>query len=754
MTIVTKNSLTLSNVNDGSITHYAYSWSADGTDRFTTIYPNLNLLVNSSAKTKAGFFKNFDKVENGYGEVTIKGTNTWVAIDLSDGFSIQPRGYKPGDKYTMSMDVMFTSWNFPAGTDVGEFWLGQRYTQNSWKTICTINLPHDPSQMLNQWIRITQTSTIPPYEDPSVGTQTAFQTRLNGTSEASFTIRVRKPKQDPGSVATPHMPSSTEVTTADWPNYIGQYTDFSTTASTDPTKYAPWTIFKGNDGKDGVNGKDGIAGKDGIGIQTTTITYAQSTVGTTAPTTGWTSSVPSLVKGQYLWTKTVWTYTDNSSETGYSVTYISKDGNNGSDGVAGKDGNGIKTTTITYVGSTSGTTVPTTGWTTSVPSVPAGQFLWTKTVWTYTDNTSETGYSVAMMGPKGERGKQIFKSNYESVPHNTGHYWSDLSPAPSIDNPPKIGDTVITPSGNILQIDTVNVGGGGGGGTFGVGDVLGNIKGPAGPPGSTGAPGKIVSNTEPTTKFNGLTWKYSGANDITASDGTNILAGTEYYWNGTVWALYEINAHNINGDNLSVTNGTFKDGKIESIWGSNGVNGTTTIESNHLIIHSTDSVANTENTVGLDNEQGYAQVYVDKKTGRTITVQVSSQGFFVSDSTGPYVRVTPNGISTSSDKSQNSFQIGAGITINLERRGDMVEATLSGSINSALSSGATFTVGTIPVGYRPNKTANIMVHMTSSVNSSHIDVGTNGICIWWGASTSSGAPRGTQMWFTNDPTPQ
>uniref|UniRef100_UPI0035CC1382 hypothetical protein n=1 Tax=Lactococcus lactis TaxID=1358 RepID=UPI0035CC1382 len=282
---------------------------------------------------------------------------------------------------------------------------------------------------------------------------------------------------------------------------------------------------------------------------------------------------------------------------------------------------------------------------------------------------------------------------------------------------------------------------------------MGNT-GPQGPAGSNGDPGKIVSDAEPTTKFKGLTWKYSGENDITASDGTTILAGTEYYWNGTVWTLYEINAHNINGDNLSVTNGTFKDGKIESIWGSNGVNGTTTIESNHLIIHSTDSVANTENTVGLDNEQGYAQVYVDKKTGRTITVQVSSQGFFVSDSTGPFVRVTPNGISTSSDKSQNSFQIGAGITINLERRGDMVEATLSGFINSSLSSGATFTVGTIPVGYRPNKTANIMVHMTSSVNSSHIDVGTDGICIWWGASTSSGAPRGTQMWFTNDPTPQ
>ena len=76
-------------------------------------------------------------------------------------------------------------------------------------------------------------------------------------------------------------------------------------------------------------------GNDGVGIKTTDITYANSTSGTTAPSTGWTSSVPSPVKGQYLWTKTVWTYTDTSSKTAYSVSYNSKDGTNGTDGTSG-----------------------------------------------------------------------------------------------------------------------------------------------------------------------------------------------------------------------------------------------------------------------------------------------------------------------------------------------------------------------------------------------------------------------------------
>lgn len=215
-----------------NINSIAYANSADGTDGFTTVYPNLNLLVNSSAKTKDGFFKDFGKVENGYGEVTLEGTNGWDGRSLFDGFSIYPRDYKPGDKYTMSMDIMFTSWNFPAGTYLDEFWMGQRYTYGggiwSWKPICTINLPRDPSKMLNQWIRITQTSTIPPYEDPAVNTETILSTIFRGPSKASFTMRVRKPKQEPGSIATPHMPSATEVTTADWPKYVG----FSNTVKT------------------------------------------------------------------------------------------------------------------------------------------------------------------------------------------------------------------------------------------------------------------------------------------------------------------------------------------------------------------------------------------------------------------------------------------------------------------------------------------------------------------------------------------
>ncbi|MDZ5585658.1 hypothetical protein U1285_12400, partial [Enterococcus cecorum] len=152
-------------------------------------------------------------------------------------------------------------------------------------------------------------------------------------------------------------------------------------------------------------GQDGIPGKDGVGLKTTAVVYGLSNSESTQPTS-WSAQVPTLTKGSYLWTRTTWAYTDNTTEIGYQKTYIARDGNNGTDGLPGKDGVGISSTTITYATSISGTVQPTSGWSSQVPSVPSGQYLWTKIVWTYTDNTSETGYSVAKMGERGPQGLQ------------------------------------------------------------------------------------------------------------------------------------------------------------------------------------------------------------------------------------------------------------------------------------------------------------------------------------------------------------
>ena len=172
----------------------------------------------------------------------------------------------------------------------------------------------------------------------------------------------------------------------------------------DGTNEQGFSVAKmGEQGPKGDRGNDGIPGKNGIGIRNTSVLYGLS-MAETVPPTAWYQNPPALVKGQWFWTKTVWTYTDNTTETGYQKTYVARDGNDGNNGIAGKDGVGIRSTTITYAQGTSGTVAPTTGWASQVPNVPAGQYLWTKTVWTYTDNTNETGYSVSKIGEQGPQG--------------------------------------------------------------------------------------------------------------------------------------------------------------------------------------------------------------------------------------------------------------------------------------------------------------------------------------------------------------
>ncbi len=142
----------------------------------------------------------------------------------------------------------------------------------------------------------------------------------------------------------------------------------------------------------GDTGKDGATGADGKGIKSTVITYQASTSGTVIPTGTWQTSIPTVSAGQYLWTRTVITYTDDSKSTSYSVGRMGTNGTNGTNGSAGR---GIKSTAITYQAGSSGTTAPTGTWQTTVPATSASSpYLWTRTIITYTDNTTSTSYAV------------------------------------------------------------------------------------------------------------------------------------------------------------------------------------------------------------------------------------------------------------------------------------------------------------------------------------------------------------------------
>ena len=93
-----------------------------------------------------------------------------------------------------------------------------------------------------------------------------------------------------------------------------------------------WAALKETGGKWTIWPTTPIDGSDGRGIRDTDTTYVLSDQGVNPPQSGWSESIPEIIEGKYLWSRTITTYTDNTQDTIYTVTYIGRDGNDGKNG--------------------------------------------------------------------------------------------------------------------------------------------------------------------------------------------------------------------------------------------------------------------------------------------------------------------------------------------------------------------------------------------------------------------------------------
>lgn len=187
--------------------------------------------------------------------------------------------------------------------------------------------------------------------------------------------------------------------------YIGTCVDY---AKDDPTSVGTykWAKIKG---EAGAKGDKGDTGK---GVKSTSVAYQVSTSGTTVPTGTWSGSVPSASAGQYLWTRTIITYTDDTTSTIYSV------GRMGTNGANGTNGKSIGSVVNYYLAtaSSSGVTTATSGWTTAVQSVSAAKkYLWNYEVVKYTDGTVASTTVPCIIGSYGDRGSKGDKGDTGST---------------------------------------------------------------------------------------------------------------------------------------------------------------------------------------------------------------------------------------------------------------------------------------------------------------------------------------------------
>ena len=197
------------------VEHTAYAYSADGTDRFSTVYPNLNLLDYQSNLTLG---KHYGWAPD---------AQTWSSNRAMFG----KVKVTPGAQYTIS-----SNWS---KTD----WLNVYGFQNITDTKAVTRFGTNSSNKESQWINtfdggytITKNVTMTIPDDVNY----LGISYCNPIAANTLTLQVlleAEPKLEEGSTATSWMPSASEVKDSDYPTYIGTYTDHSQSSSNDPTKY-------------------------------------------------------------------------------------------------------------------------------------------------------------------------------------------------------------------------------------------------------------------------------------------------------------------------------------------------------------------------------------------------------------------------------------------------------------------------------------------------------------------------------------
>ena len=182
---------------DGVINTIAYANNADGTDGFTTVYPKLNLL--DGTRDFSGTWTGSDKwVNDGtYKGLTVK-KKTGIWFPICKTFTVPKDGVYTFSAYVKSSG---NSANVKRYTDKN----GTAYWEGGAHKVFENNF---------DWLRDSFAVTL------KTGDTILVRYEITGTGADSI-LWIAGHKWENGSFSTPYMPSAGEVTTADYPKYVG-----------------------------------------------------------------------------------------------------------------------------------------------------------------------------------------------------------------------------------------------------------------------------------------------------------------------------------------------------------------------------------------------------------------------------------------------------------------------------------------------------------------------------------------------------
>lgn len=191
-------------------------------------------------------------------------------------------------------------------------------------------------------------------------------------------------------------PTSASQMTETPSKYIGTYVDFTQTDSDDPKKYS-WQQLEGSQGP---QGKQGISGTNGADGKTSYLHIKYSNDGGKTFTGNSGEDI-----GAYIGTCVDYAKDDPTSVGMYKWAKIKGEaGAKGDKGDTGASGKGVKSIVEQYYKSTSATAMSGGSWSTTYPGWENSKYIWTRSVITYTDNTTSTTTAVCVTGSKGDKG--------------------------------------------------------------------------------------------------------------------------------------------------------------------------------------------------------------------------------------------------------------------------------------------------------------------------------------------------------------
>lgn len=288
------------------------------------------------------------------------------------------RFFKDGDTW---------KWQLVQDTDVTKALQTASFAQSTANSKCRVFLtqptpPYDTGDMWNQGQNGDILTCVVARADGASYVETDWQKLNKYTDDETANKALEEARKSRAMII--NLDNDYQAITTD---YKGEYTSFPECHTTAQVLYGHTDIS--NDCTYNVQKSSGVVGSWNNSTHTYTVTALTTDV-------GWVD-----ITANYLNTYSVTKRFDIAKLKG---GIPGETGAKGDKGETGASGRSITSSETTYQASNSGTVAPTGTWSKTPPNVAENQYLWTRTIYTYSDKTTSTTYSIGKMGAKGEQG--------------------------------------------------------------------------------------------------------------------------------------------------------------------------------------------------------------------------------------------------------------------------------------------------------------------------------------------------------------